>query len=119
MANDGNKLNRIEELKSKLFSKNYQTKIEHRDSFTHFNRKDIPDSWEGGKKTETESSFLRDRFFMKTPIFKNFFIFFFVFFFLTLGYASYVFFGGGNSFSQEKNYILNLGNNFTAGGEEL
>jgi len=119
MPNDENKLNRIEELKGRLFSKNYQTKIEHRDSFTHFNRKDIPDSWDSGKKTEADSALLKDRFFMKTPIFKNFFILSLVFFILTLGYASYVFFAGGNTVSNDNIDISILGNNFTAGGEEL
>ena len=42
---DGDKLNRIEELKNKLFNKNYQTKIEHRDNFPHFQKREVMDSW--------------------------------------------------------------------------
>ena len=55
--NDEDKLNRIEELKGKLFSKNYQTKIEHRDRFTHEERKDIPDVWENRKKVDFTKPF--------------------------------------------------------------
>ena len=117
--NDGNKLNRIEELKGKLFSKNYQTKIEHRDRFSHTSKKDIPDTWENGKKVKTDSVLYQNKFFMKTSIFKNFFIFSLVFFILTLLYASYVFFAGGNTVSNDNIDISILGNNFVAGGEEL
>ena len=118
MSNDGNKLNRIEELKSKLFSKNYQVKIEHRDNFSHLHRKDIPDAWESGAKI-IPGLVYRNRFFMKTSVFKNFFIFSLVFFVLTLGYASYVFFAGGNNVSNDNIDISILGNNFIAGGKGL
>ena len=115
--NDGDKLNRIEELKSKLFSKNYQTKIEHQDNFTHLsNKNDVPDFWQDNTRKRFNSG---EKFFMKTPIFKNFFIFSVVFFILTLGYASYVFFVGSNTISKDNIDISILGNTFTAGGEEL
>ena len=116
---DRDKLNRIEELKSKLFSKNYQTKLEHRDSFSHLDRKDIPDVWGNGKQADTGAFYSREKFFMKTSLFKNFFIFSLAFFVLTLSYASYVFFAGGNTVSNDNIDISILGNNFTAGGEEL
>ena len=114
--NDRNKLNKIEELKSKLFSEHYQVKIEHRDSFPHFQNSEVVDSWE--KKEEVGLGY-RERFFMKTSIFKNFFIFSIVFFVLALGYAAYMFFGNSNSVSNDNIDISILGNNFTAGGEEL
>ena len=69
---DRDKLNKIEELKSKLFNKNYQTKIEHRDSFPHFQRKEVMDSWE---KKETAEPNFREKFFMKTSMFKKFLYF--------------------------------------------
>ncbi|OGJ05519.1 hypothetical protein A2238_00380 [Candidatus Nomurabacteria bacterium RIFOXYA2_FULL_35_9] len=119
LQNDGNKLNRIEELKSKLFSKNYQTKIEHRDGFSHLNKNNIPDVWGNGEKVGSSSFYNRDNFFMKTPVFKKFFVFSLSFFVLTLIYASYVFFAGGNTVSNDNIDISILGNNFTAGGEEL
>ena len=117
--NDEDKLNRIEELKNKLFSKNYQTKIEHRNGFTRLNKKNVPDVWESSAKDEVDPTSYQEKFFMKTSIFKNFFIFSSVFFILTLGYAFYVFFAGGNTVSNNNIDISILGNNFTAGGEEL
>ena len=50
------KLNRIEELKGRLFSKNYQTKLEHRDKFTHLNRKETPDVW-ANREEDTHLSY--------------------------------------------------------------
>lgn len=117
--NDRDKLNRIEELKSKLFSKNYQTKIEHRDRFTSFKRNDIPDVWDNGQKSALDSFSYQERFFMKTSIFKNFFLASLAFFVLTLAYASYVFFAGTHTVSNDNIDISILGNNFTAGGEDL
>lgn len=113
---DPNKLNRLEELKSKLFNKNYQTKIEYRDSFSDLRHKEVLDSWKNPEKTDSN---IEEKFFMKTSRFKKFFIFSIVFFVLTLGYAAYVFFAGGNTVSNNNIDISILGNNFTAGGEEL
>jgi hypothetical protein len=113
---DNNKLNRIEELKSKLFSKNFQTKVEHRDNFTHGRNSDVPDSWEDGMKGRID---LGEKFFMQTSVFKNFFIISVIFFTLAIFYASYVIFFGGNTVSKDNIEISILGNNFTAGGEDL
>ncbi|MDD5720858.1 MAG: hypothetical protein PHT16_00195 [Candidatus Pacebacteria bacterium] len=113
---DMKKLNKIEDLKSKLFSKNYQTKIEHRDVFSNLYKNEASDSWETKEEIESEDE---NKFFMKTSRFKKFFIFSIVFFVLTLGYAGYVFFVGGNTVSNNNIDISILGNNFTAGGEEL
>lgn len=115
--NDRNKLNRIEELKSKLFSKNYQTKKEHWNNFLHQNKPQAPDSW--GDKDGANPDYMQEKFLMKTSRFKKFFIFSLVFFLLTLGYASYVFFFAGNTVSNDNIDISIQGNAFTAGGEEL
>ncbi|OGI65789.1 hypothetical protein A3A95_01475 [Candidatus Nomurabacteria bacterium RIFCSPLOWO2_01_FULL_39_18] len=114
--NDKDKLNRIEELKNKLFSKNYQTKMEHRDNFTHSSKNNVPDSW----KVDVKEKFKpKGNLFAQTALFKNFFIFSVAFFVLTLIYTSYVFFIRGNTVSKENIEISILGNTFTAGGEEL
>ena len=113
---DQNKLNRLEELKSKLFSKNYKTKIEHRDAYSRLHKNNILDSWKNKEKSESN---VTEKFFMKTSMFKKFFIFSVVFFVLTLFYAAYVFFAGGNTVSNDNIDISILGNNFTAGGDEL
>ncbi len=118
-TNDNDKLNRLEELKSKLFSKSYQVKLEHRGNFSHSKSNNIPDAWDDVKDTEDRTLKYEERFFMKTTIFKNFFIASLVFFVVTLGYASYVFFAGGNTVSNDNIDISVLGNNFTAGGEDL
>jgi len=112
---DSEKLNRIEELKSKLFSKNFPTKTEHRDSFTSPKRLDVPESWVQGGITPGSP----EKFFTRTSIFKKFFLFSIIFFILALGYAAYMFFAGGNTVSGSNIDISVLGNTFTAGGEEL
>src|SRR6185436_18999817 len=113
---EGDKLNRIEELKRKLFSKNYETQIEHRESFTHLKTPNVPETW--GKGLEVARDF-GDKFFIKTSFFKKFFLFSLGFFVLAIGYASYMFFVGGNTVSNENIEISILGNAFTSGGEEL
>jgi len=114
--NDPNRLSKIEDLKSKLFSKNYKTRIEHRDSFTRVELKDVNDSWNSGLRG-TES--VNSKFFMHTSLFKKFFIFSSIFFILTLAYGGYMFFLGGNVVSNDNIEITVLGNTFVAGGEEL
>ena len=117
--NDGDKLNRVEELKEKLFSKNYETEIEHRDKFTRVERGDIPDAWVDENKANAPMGDYPEKFFMRTRVFKNFFLFSLVFFLLTIAYASYTFFAGGNTVSNDNIDISIVGNNFTIGGEEL
>ncbi len=120
LPNDRNKLNRIEELKNKLFSKNYQPHIDHRDTFSHPHISDIRDSWEDTKAAEPEEDGnFKEKFFMKTSRFKKFFIFSLVFFGLTIGYASYVFFFARNAVSNDNIDISIIGNTFTAGGDDL
>jgi hypothetical protein len=114
-SNDSDKLNRIEELKTKLFNKDYQTKTEHRESFPHFQKIEVMDSWE--KKENTEPDF-KENFFMKTSMFKKFFIFSIIFFVLALGYAAYMFFANSNAVSSDNIDISVLSNAFTAGGED-
>ncbi|OGI75957.1 hypothetical protein A3C67_01150 [Candidatus Nomurabacteria bacterium RIFCSPHIGHO2_02_FULL_42_19] len=116
VSGDGDKLNRIEELKSKLFSKSYKTKVEHRDNFTPLETKDVPDVWRTSGRVAQD---LGEKFFIKTSLFKKFFIFSVGFFILAVGYASYMFFVESNTVSNNNIDISILGNAFTAGGEEL
>ena len=108
------KLSKIEELKAKLFSRNFKTKIEHRDSFTHENA-EVMDSWSAKDSMVN----FTERFFMKTSFFKKFFIFSMGFFVTALLYGAYMFFAGGNVVSNDNIDITILGSSFTAGGEEL
>jgi hypothetical protein len=109
------KLSKIEDLKSKLFSKNFQPKIEHRDNFSHGETQEVRDAW----VIEEKMSDFSERFFLKTSLFKKFFVFSVGFFVLALLYGAYVFFIGGNTVSNSNIDISILGNSFTAGGEEL
>ena len=111
----GDKLDKIEELKTKLFNKSYQVKPEYRVGYTFRRQKDVPDSWGDG---ENENGSKKD-FFLKTSMFKKFFIFSIIIFVLAMGYALYTFFAGGNSVSNNNIGITVLGNAFAAGGEDL
>ncbi len=114
--NDRNKLNRIEELKSKLFSKNSSLHTGHRDTLSHLHTSEVPDAWvEKGAAFRNAS----EAFFMKTSLLKKFFLFSVSFFVLALGYAAFMFFASSNTVSNNNIEISILGNAFTAGGEEL
>ncbi|MEK7588454.1 MAG: hypothetical protein AAB438_01415 [Patescibacteria group bacterium] len=112
-GDDLEKLNSIEALKRKLFSKTYKTKIEYRDSFPHQVNVEVKDSWENPAPTKVE------KFFMKTSMFKKFFIFSVAFFVIAALYVGFVFLNGGNNVSNENIEISILGNSFTEGGEDL
>ena len=90
--------------------------MEHRNSFVYKVSKDVPDSW--GQKKEISPDF-QEKFFKKTSMFKKFFICSIIVFVLALAYASYMFFAGGNTVSNNNIDITVLGNTFTAGGEDL
>lgn len=109
---DKEKLSKIDDLKSKLFSRNYVPKVEHYDAYRH-SAPSVPDSWSHGEKKEQHASH------MKTSIFKKFFIFSLIFFALSMLYVVFSFFGGGNSVSNDNIEISVLGNAFTNGGEDL
>lgn len=111
------KLNRLEELKTKLWTKDYETRIEHHGFFPDTKRNDIPESFEEGAVKEAIKD--QNKFLMKTSMFKKFFIFSIVFFFLAILYAAYMFFVGGNTVSNNNIEISVLGKTFTNGGEDL
>ena len=115
---DKDKLNGLEKLKNKLFSRNYQSQTEHMDHFSGVRlEKDVPESWEDSNMKKIN---LAEQFFTnKTSLFKKFFIFAIGFFALALLYAGYMIFFGGNTVSNNNINIAVLGNAFTAGGEEL
>lgn len=114
--NEREKLNRIEELKTKLFSKNYRSRSIHQDEFSMQERKEVSDEWEHKDRPKLTKG---EKFFIKTSVFKKFFIYSIIFFFLALGYGFFQFYKGGNSVSNNNIEISILGNTFTAGGEEL
>ncbi len=114
--NEKEKLNRLEDLKTKLFSKGFQSKIERHEGFAHHKKKDVPDHWNKEAVDKVDSV---EKFYMKTSMFKKFFIFSVSFLVLAVGFAFYTYFYGGNTVSNNNIDIAILGNTFTAGGEEL
>jgi hypothetical protein len=113
---DRNKLNRIEDLKNKLFSKNFQTRPKHTDSFAYASKSNIPDSWQMNMKEKLQSG---EQKFTKSTFFQKFFLFSIAFFVVALAYAGYIFVVGGNTVSKANIDISVVGNAFVAGGEEL
>lgn len=109
------KLHRLEDIKTKLFSKDYKSIQAKRFGILHKDSYDVAPSWSMEENTEN----MTQKFFMKTSIFKKFFTFSMVFFGLALIFAAYIFFGGGNIVSNDNINISILGNAFTAGGEDL
>lgn len=110
----GEKLNRLEELKTKLSSRSYPERIEHRDSLSPLKKVDVADSWQiDGPKNNSPKHLI------KTSVFKKLFLFSVIFFVLALGYASYVFFFGSNTVSNENIDITVVGNTYTSGGDDL
>ncbi len=115
MAGDFNKLNRLEELKTKLSGKHYRMKIGGRSNFTHPFKGTVANSWE---KREGESG-LSDKIFSETSVFKKFFIFAVIFFLFSSAFAAYTFFIKGNTISNSNIGISVLGNPFAEGGTPL
>ncbi|HEY4477719.1 MAG TPA: hypothetical protein VJB09_00385 [Candidatus Paceibacterota bacterium] len=108
---DKDRLSKIEDLKSKLFSRGYTPRIEHYD--THRHRTDTP------PETWSHEDLKKEKPSMKISAFKKFFIFSLIFFGLSTLYVLFNFFEGGNNVSNDNIEISVLGNAFTNGGEDL
>ncbi len=109
------KLHKLEDVKTKLFSKSYKSLQIKRSGIFSRKHYDVPDTWaEDGQKEA-----LAQKIFLKTSLFKKFFIFSLCFFGLAVAFAAYILLSGGNTVSNENINIAVLGNTFTAGGEEL
>lgn len=112
---DPHKLNRIEELKSRLWSKDFK-EGDVRRPLSHLSAPDVPETWEKGKE---QIQNFGHKFFIRTSIFRKFFFFSLFFFGFALAYGAYMFLVEGNTVSNDNIDISILGNTFTAGGEEL
>ncbi len=113
MDDDKEKLNEVEDLKKKLFSTSYKTRIEDREGFHYIHREKIPETWNESDLNNNKNTV------KKNPIFQNFFIFSFIVFLGAVGYLLFNFFIKGNDVSNENIEIAVFGNTFTGGGEEL
>jgi len=110
------KLHSLEDMKRKLFVKDYKSLLTHRSGTLHHKDLRVSESW--GDEGEKEEK-IEEKFFMKTSMFKKFFMFSIGFFVLAIIFALYTFLGGGNTVSNDNIDIAVLGNTFTAGGEDL
>lgn len=115
MKPEEEKLHRLEDMKSRLFSKSYESLTRKRFGILHKKDFDVKENWEDDKVEEN----MTKKFFMKTSLFQKFFIFSIGFFLLAIAFALYSFLFGGNTVSNNNIEIAVLGNSFTAGGEEL
>lgn len=112
--NEKDKLNTVDSLKKRIFNRGYRTLVEHRKGFTKKIKNTVPDSWDRMHVPQKTK-----KVFMKTSIFKKFFLFSLAFFVVALGYVAFMFYGGGNTVSNENIEINVLGNSFVDGGENL
>lgn len=107
------KLNKIEDLKTRLYSRGFETKTGHHEMYTPHPNLDIPSDFQHEDLTTNREPK------MKTSIFKKFFVFSVFFFCLALLYVGYMVTFGGNTISNENIDINVIGNTFTGAGEEL
>ena len=112
---DKDKLNKLEELKNKLFTKNYEVKTSRLDSFSS-NNKNVQDSWNDKEEVEIGTRVKKLKRKAQT---RRFFIFSIIFFLIAIGYAGYVYLKGGNTVSNKNIDISVMGNSFTTGGEDF
>ncbi len=113
MNDNKEELNKVEELKNKIFSNQYKTRIEDREGFHYIHREKLSDNW-GEQNLNNNTVKIK-----KNPIFQNFFIFSFIVFLGAVGYLLFNFFIKGNNVSNDNIEIAVFGNTFTGGGEEL
>ncbi len=112
--NNDNDLHKVEDLKRKIFSKSYNTKIEQRHPFlTQFNADKIKDSFTEEAKNN-EALNLKNKSF-----FKNFLIFSIIVFLGAVGFLLFNLFFENNNISNENIEISVIGNTFVDGGEKL
>lgn len=116
MPEDKSKINKIEDLKSRLFSRNYETEVVHHEHFSEMNDVKIKDNWDDANNPYISK---REQFFMQNSFFKKFFIFSIISLLGAIVFAGFSFFSGSNTISNDNINISVLGSSFTTGGEEL
>ncbi len=115
MAENEDKLNRIEELKRKLYSKDQSSLRPRPLGVLHKKRFDTPEEW-GELPKEPEH---KSRFTLPTSVFKKMLYASLIFLLCAVGFTYYMFNSNSRSISTENIDIKVLGNSFTSGGDEL
>lgn len=109
-----NDLHNVDELKNKIFSNSYDTKINPRHQFlANFKNSNIKDS------LDANNTFKKNEGFKYNSFFKNFFIFSIVVFFGAVSFLLFNIFFAKNDISNENIEIAVIGNTFVNGGEKL
>lgn len=116
MLDDKDKINRLDDLKSKLFSRNYETRVVHHEHFSEENEIKVKDDWSDNASLNISK---REQFFMKNSFFKKFFVFSIITLIGAIIFAVFSFYSGNNTISNSNINISVLGSSFTTGGEEL
>ncbi len=116
MSDDNDKISKIDDLKSKLFSRNYETRMVHHEHFSEMNDIKVKDNWSDNTAPLLSK---REQFFMQNSFFKKFFIFSVIFLIGAIIFAGFSFFYGNNTISNDNIEISVLGSSFATGGEEL
>ncbi len=116
MLEDGDKLNKIEDLNRRLYAKNQDVIKKRRIGVLHQVSHDVNSNFSEQKIEEMPK---KQKILNNTSMFKKFFISSLVFFGVAILFALLMFFRGGNTVSNQNIEINILGNSFTAGGEDL
>lgn len=107
--------NKIEDIKRRLYEPTDTVTHRTKEGVLHTISHKVESEW----KNEELANSINNMKKPKTSIFKKFFIFSIFFSIACLGVASYMFYKGGNSVSNDNIDINVIGNAFTKGGEEL
>ncbi len=108
--------NRIEDLKRKLYDKDYDSKKHERKGVLHEVKYDAPSDWVEDNLKDDMKIRKQKR---KTPVFKKFFIFSLIFFLGASLFAFFRLYYNDLTVSNDKINIEVIGNSFTKGGEDL
>jgi hypothetical protein len=108
--------NKIEDIKRRLYDREDTTTHRHSEGVIHPQSFKVASDWKDDSNKEDSFNKIKKP---PTSIFKKFFIGSAIFFICALGFAIYMFSGGGASVSNDKIDIIALGNAFTEGGTEL
>ena len=111
-----NTRSKIEDIKRHLYDREDTTTHRHGEDILHKKNFKVASGWQDETPKEDDSMKMRKP---PTSIFKKIFILSAIFFLGAVGFAVYMFSGGGTSVSNDNIDITVLGNAFTEGGTDL
>src|SRR5574343_84157 len=108
---ENEKLSRIEDVKRRLYDRSSNILSRDRQGVLHPIHHEANTEWSKSENNMPKPT--------STTFFKKFFIAALVFFIFAIAFASYMFFRGASSVSNDNIDVTVLGNTFTEGGSEL